>query len=809
MSENNDKIDALSDKLDRLLGLHSDMSTEIDNVRVEIIRLRRKMNSQANPTDESLDAETTQSPDTTNNPSTPLSDFYEDQVSPEAETDDAKPKIIIRRERKTVSTKEAESLQSRKPLNLEKVIGENIINKIGILILIIGVAIGAKYSIENELISPLARIVLGYAVGITLLVLGMRLKKNYHSFSAVLVSGALAIFYFITFFAYDFYALIGHEIAFGLMVIFTIFTVLAALNYDQQIIAHLGLVGAISVPFLLSDNSGNYLFLFSYLALINLGIAFISLRKNWKKLFYSSFVLTWTIFFGWLIFDFDTKTDFRLAFGFLTCFYLLFYVIFVAYKLLNLRKYNVADVIVLLLNAMIFFAIGYNLLQDHPIGRELLGLFAVLNGLVHFAAATIIHKRKLADRNLFYLIVGLVMTCLTLAIPIQLDGHWVTMMWSAEALVLFFIGRSRNVPFYEYLSFALVGIAGLSLIHDWERTYQFIVELSQFASVTDGTELRIFINTTFLTSIVAAISAGTIYWFHTRTHWRDTSQLNVNLLRFLDFALPVLTALVTYFAIRFELENAFSQAYYNSATIPAGTNDRSLSSIYNDTIYHSAFVWIINYTMLFGSLLSILVWKKAKNPRAHWAMLCVNVILLLFFLVQGLYELSELRENYLTQFQAKYYTPHHSFQWLRYVTILIAAILAFTSYLLLKKGEARKRIFAIGESIFYLMLLWVCTSEVIHWLDVMGKSDTYGLVLSIFGGIYAVVVITLGILHRKKHLRILGIAIFAVTLVKLFFFDLASLDTIPKTIVMISLGGLLLLTSFLYNKYKIEDDEMD
>ena len=49
----------------------------------------------------------------------------------------------------------------KQPSDLEKIIGESWINKIGILIVVIGVAIGAKYSIENELISPLTRIILG------------------------------------------------------------------------------------------------------------------------------------------------------------------------------------------------------------------------------------------------------------------------------------------------------------------------------------------------------------------------------------------------------------------------------------------------------------------------------------------------------------------------------------------------------------------------------------------------------------------------------------------------------------------------
>ncbi|MEM9143818.1 MAG: DUF2339 domain-containing protein, partial [Bacteroidota bacterium] len=73
--------------------------------------------------------------------------------------------------------------------NWEKFIGENLTNKIGILITVLGVAIGAKYSIENNLISPLTRIVLGYLAGVALIGVGIRLKAKYANYSAVLVGG--------------------------------------------------------------------------------------------------------------------------------------------------------------------------------------------------------------------------------------------------------------------------------------------------------------------------------------------------------------------------------------------------------------------------------------------------------------------------------------------------------------------------------------------------------------------------------------------------------------------------------------------
>ena len=67
-----------------------------------------------------------------------------------------------------------------------------------------------------------------------------------------------------------------------------------------------------------------------------------------------------------------------------------------------------------------------------------------------------------------------------------------------------------------------------------------------------------------------------------------------------------------------------------------------------------------------------------------------------------------------------------------------------------------------------------------------------------------------GIWKKQKHLRIGAIGLFGATLIKLFFYDISHMDTISKTIVFVSLGILLLIISFLYNKYKnIISDEAD
>ena len=93
------------------------------------------------------------------------------------------------------------------------------------------------------------------------------------------------------------------------------------------------------------------------------------------------------------------------------------------------------------------------------------------------------------------------------------------------------------------------------------------------------------------------------------------------------------------------------------------------------------------------------------------------------------------------------------------------------------------------------------SSEWLHWTDLFGSSSSYKLGLSILWVGYAVIMLVLGIKGQKKYLRVSSIVVIGFTLLKLFFYDIAHLSTISKVVVLVVLGILLMVSSFLYVKY--------
>ena len=786
MTENDDQVKQLFEKFEILLSKQEDISAEMKKLRDEINNIKTSPTSQPFVANKIV---TTELPE----------DTVEEKIKKPEPTSTYQEYLKLKSLPNQRFTKPETPFYPKTKGGFEKFIGENLINKIGIAITIIGVAIGAKYSIENELISPLTRIILGYLVALTLLGFGIKLKKNYANYSAVLVSGAIAILYFITFFAYGFYHLIPQVFAFSLMFIFTAFTILAAIQYNKQIIAHIGLVGAYAVPFLLGNGSGQALVLFSYMAIINGGILSIAFKKYWKPLYYVSFVITWVIFFLWFIEKYNEESHFSLALIFLTIFFATFYLIFLGYKLIQKEKFGKGDIVMLLGNAFIFYGLGYTVLNTNATGAQLLGVFTLANAIVHFLVCTIIYKQKLADKNMFYLLAGLVLVFITITIPVQLDGHWVTLLWVGEAALLFWIGRAKNISVYEKLSYPLMFLALVSLLFDWSIGYSIYYDNAPESNIIP------LLNIHFLSSILFIGAFSFINYVNFNKKYSSPIYSFKPFGKIMDFVIPSILLFVIHFAFRQEISFYWQQLYADSSLTIKKAGQEYPDNFYNYDLSNFKQIWILNYTLLFFTLLSFANILKIKNRYLGIVNSVLSIIVLFVFLTQGLYALSELRDSYVNQTLSEYYKIGVFNIGIRYVSFACIGLLFLGIYKHIKRDFMNLQTDIIKicfDLLLSLSILWIASSELITWLNIMGFSQSYKLGLSILWGVYALLLIAIGIWKKKKHLRLGAIVLFAITLVKLFFYDISDLNTISKTIVFVSLGVLLLIISFIYNKYK-------
>ncbi len=659
--------------------------------------------------------------------------------------------------------------------NLEQFIGGNLINKIGIVILIIGLGLFTKYAIDRGYMPPMLRLALSFAAGLTLVGLGYRLKARYKTYSAVLFSGGMVTLYLSAFAGYAFFdpILLPRMTSFILMVIFTLVTVSAAAYYNQQIVGLLGLVGAYAVPFLLSNNSGNYPLLFAYVAVINTGILLLALRKGWRAMTILGLMFSWLILGYWLTDAYQAPGDNQLGWTISILFFLLFLAGLLGHPLRERQPVPAGIGGPVFFNSLIFLAAGIFMLQESEL-THFQGAFCTSVAVIHLLFGGITYRFFNAQIGT-QILVGIAFLLLALAIPIQFEVEVFPVLWLGEAALLFWLGRRYKVQAYELMTFALIILGGGALLTSWFEHYY-----------NGRIELQPIFNPHFAVSLVCALAIWGMYWVNQR--WESSLQFLFKYLLFLSGIGLI------YFAFFNEIYHQYDQAHLNNE--PGSAFD-----------YRSwGILWLFNYTCLFLGGLALISERWMRSVNFQFGVICISVITIFLFYTSGMFLLNDYRAAYLDPVSA---IPEQSNGWLIGFRYICYGALAFLFYMLTRLVRINpylKQVRSYFPLVIHFAVLHFLSNELTTLMTFGLGLDTESLVhrvgYSILWGMYALFLIILGFRKPSRPLRIAAIVLFAVTLLKVFLVDLVDISTISKTILFIALGILLLLISFLYQRYR-------
>ena len=678
-------------------------------------------------------------------------------------------------------TPESRAKSAPKSIDIERFIGENLANKIGAFITVLGVAIGLKYVIDNNLIGPVSRIVLGYFIGGTMFFVSQRLRSKYLDLSAVILSAALCIAYFTSYAAHVFYHLIPQAPAFLIMLFITTVAVWQALVYNRQVIAIGSLVGAYFIPFLLSDGSDRPVFLFIYMGIVNCGILYIALQRSWKVMQWAAFVISWWILNDWC----SGSRQIETGLTFLSLFFVIFTAVYVAEKLLLKMAHKNWDTAYLIFNALFFFFPGYRFASMANTDYYS-GLFILANMAAHLGLSYIFFRR-LGQSSPFGLLTILGLICLALFFPDQFDNPILTICWSVELIALFWIGRRQKWAIYEQAAIPMLVVLGIDIL--------FVVTPAYYRHIVFPVVLQPLLNefSSCFVSVIAAVIA--VFWINKK--YQPSEEVDQQASASLSSSLLLLIGGLTYIYFFNEISAYFDIAYANSY-------DKA-SRVHFEDISAFKIVWLINYTLLFLTTLNLTTTRKDTQYWYKEMLVVLGLAGVSLFLVVGLYQLGFLKNCYMSPVDAVYErTTWHL--WIRYLSMGFLGLLLWSLRRLVKSASVPMKVFSENfDLLLYGTALWMISSELVHWLELYGLGDrSYKIALSILFGCWSVMLTILGIRQSRKILRIAAISLFTATLLKLFMYDLEHLSTIAKTVVMVALGGLLLAISFLYNKFKAD-----
>ena len=632
--------------------------------------------------------------------------------------------------------------------NFEKYIGENLFGKIGILIFIIGIGFFVKYAIDQNWINETARTLMGYAVGAGMLVLAERLHKRYHTFSSLLAGGAFGIYYLITAIAFHYYALFSHTIAFVILCVTTIFMSAVSVLYDRKELAVTALVGGFIAPFIISTDSSSIISLQIYITILNIGMFCLAMYKKWAILPMVSFAFTYIILWGTTALgsfsDSEAVTTYPTLFAFAT----LFYVIFLLPVVFILRTQYGENTRLGLLgiitaNSFMYLIYGDFLLQHFEASSDTTAYLAFFIAAVNLAIHLYLRFRVEGQDTLRNLMLGLAVTFASMGVPILFSAANVLMVWAAESVLLLWLFTKEKNRIYELASAVLL-LLTLGALAYYRTTDTFIHDTGESLFFNGA-----FFVTTFVS--IAYYVVAVIMQFN-KELFSDTKRL---------IAYTPCNAIA--YALGFSiLFLAFRDNFHFHLEQP---------------ISEYASLLTANIMLLGGALILRKRFEISENKLA--------------------YEISLYLAGILFAMTVWNYTTPEGLL-LRWLMALVT--IAYMAYCM--RGQllvtSNQRNLHTEYSIISTLMWLTLTRLLLITFNEVNFSTAFSLSL----GIAAFILMCIGMRYHSKEIRIVSLAEFGIVIGKLILNDVWAMPALGKIIVFISLGALLLILSFLYQKLK-------
>jgi uncharacterized membrane protein len=187
-------------------------------------------------------------------------------------------------------------------IDWEAFVGVKLFSAIAGIALVLAAVFFLRYSIEQGWLGPQIRVAIGVIVATALLVVcELKAARKYEVTANALDAAAIAILFATFYAARALWGLIPPSVTFGLLVLVTVLAVTLSIRHESRFIAVLGLLGGFATPALLSTGENRPIPLFTYLLILNAGLAWVAFKKGWPLLTILTLILTAIYQWGWVI----------------------------------------------------------------------------------------------------------------------------------------------------------------------------------------------------------------------------------------------------------------------------------------------------------------------------------------------------------------------------------------------------------------------------------------------------------------------------------------------------------------------------
>ena len=370
--------------------------------------------------------------------------------------------------------------------DLEGTIGKLWLNRIGIIAILIGVAYFLKYAFDSGWIGPGGRVAIGLIAGIAVVVWSESFRrKGSVAFSYSLKAVGIGILYLSLWAASQYFHLVPASVAFVAMILVTASTITLALTQDAEILAVYAMIGGFSTPVLVSTGENHEIILFSYVLLLDVAILAMVAYKPWRRIVWGAMLGTAVMYIGWAAQYYDS-TERTVTVLFASAFFVVFALIPLLTPLTRSRWHpgmSITLTLLPLVNGGAYFLALYAMYDRETVT---LTWFALGLAAVYLLLSSQFKRHVDGEpdvvKTVNLLHVAVAIAFITVAVPLKLDAHWITIGWLIESAVLLYVGVKSDAHFLRIFAGCTLALGVCRLLFIDNFSTQMLVFNARFAT---------------------------------------------------------------------------------------------------------------------------------------------------------------------------------------------------------------------------------------------------------------------------------------------------------------------------------------
>ena len=403
----------------------------------------------------------------------------------------------------------------------ETVVGTNWLNKLGVTILVIGIALFLAYQLPE--LGPAGKVAAGYAVSAFMLGLGVifERREQLRMLARAGIAGGWAIVYFTTYAMYHVpaaHVVSSEPVDLALLLVVAAAMVTHTLRYRSQVVT--GLTFLLAFATVNISRGSAYSLIAS--AILAVGLAAISRRRHWFEMEIVGMAAVYLNHYLWLRpiiepmhGDIHTFPGYAASAALLTGYWLIFRASYVLRSVAG-RREELVSTLAAVLNAVLFVGVmGYQ--SVHP---ERAFEFFLAVGTVELVLGQLPVTRR--RRTAFVVLTTLGSCLLVAAFPARYSGAALSVSWLAEAEALLLVGVLLREIVFRRLGMLAVLLVWIQMLGDEAATV--LGERIYGVRLTGQPGLGIFFG---IAAVALYLNA---YWIPRR--WPDVVQDNPDRLCF-------------------------------------------------------------------------------------------------------------------------------------------------------------------------------------------------------------------------------------------------------------------------------------